>query len=48
MQGLAILTSLGMGLLNGLGLTSMFQAFIGGALFIILVAMAVGLILKAR
>lgn len=41
MQGLAILTQLGMAILNGFGLTTMFQSFIGGGLFLILVGLVV-------
>jgi hypothetical protein len=41
MQGFAILSQLGMSVLNGFGLTSMFQAFIGGGLFLILLGIAI-------
>jgi hypothetical protein len=46
MQGLALLTQMGMTLLNGFGLTSMFQAAIGGALFLLLVGLGVGIFNK--
>jgi hypothetical protein len=41
MQGLALLTQMGQTLLNGFGLTSMFQAAVGGALFLLLVGLGV-------
>lgn len=41
MQGLQLLTQIGMTLLSGFGLTSIFQGFIGGALFLILVGIVV-------
>lgn len=46
MQGLAILTQLGMTLLNGFGLTAMFQAFIGGGLFLVLVGIGISIFSK--
>jgi|CXWL01.1.fsa_nt_gi hypothetical protein len=39
MQGLSLLTQAGMTILNGFGLTSMFQAFVGGLFFLALVGL---------
>lgn len=48
MQGLALLTQLGMAILNGFGITSMFQAYIGGALFLSLVGIGIAIIVKNK
>jgi len=41
MQGLSLLIQMGMAILNGFGLTSMFQASIGASLFLITVGLTV-------
>ena len=46
MQGLALLTQMGMTLLNGFGLTSMFQSWIGGGLFLLLVGLGIHIVSK--
>mgnify|MGYP003380520848 CR=1 FL=1 len=41
MEGLALLTQIGLTLLRGFGVLSLFQAAVGGGLFLILVGIAV-------